>query len=97
MLLGGLTPFFLLAYFGEKDAEKCGQCDVCLKTIDHGFSEEKYKELSIQVLEILSHDAAGVDTLVEMLQETEKTVAQVLERMLQEGKIKRRVDLKFEL
>lgn len=87
---------FLLSYFGEKNAKSCGQCDVCLHTIRTKATEEEYQKYSEKIIESLQSEPKGLRELSVLINENEDFAGRVIERMLQEGRIQRRIDLKFE-
>lgn len=43
----------LLIYFGEKNPEDCGNCDVCLQRTETGLSEVEFKEIEYALTESL--------------------------------------------
>ena len=58
----------LVAYFGEKDAVRCGKCDVCLSRNSAQLSEWEFDELLRKVKPLLKAEAL---TLEEIMQKTE--------------------------
>ena len=60
----------LLEYFGEKDSEPCGQCDVCEARQERPLKKEKIKQLEAQITECLSISPRSMDMLVEEISET---------------------------
>lgn len=47
----------LLSYFGEKDIDGCGQCDVCLSKKKSGLADGTFKEIALRI-ETLLNDTA---------------------------------------
>lgn len=58
---------FLLRYFGEKDSHPCGQCDVCLQQHASGLRNSEFTGIA--------------DALLQLLEETPLTPAELAERM----------------
>lgn len=58
---------FLLRYFGEKDSHPCGQCDVCLQQHASGVRNSEFTGIA--------------DALLQLLEETPLTPAELGERM----------------
>ena len=58
---------FLLRYFGEKDSHPCGQCDVCLQRHASGLRNSEFTGIA--------------DLLLQLLEETPLTPAELAERM----------------
>ncbi len=44
----------LLQYFGQKNAEDCGQCDICIEKKKRGLSSKRGVEIERQLQEVLS-------------------------------------------
>ncbi|MDA3821393.1 MAG: RecQ family zinc-binding domain-containing protein [Bacteroidales bacterium] len=86
---------FLLSYFGEKKAKRCGQCDVCLGKKGEDISKEEYSKVSKAILNLLEKEPATISNFMENLSIEEDRLISVLESMMENGKIKRSKDLKF--
>ena len=58
----------LLSYFGEKDTEDCGCCDVCLAKNDSGLSNRDFNAIRDRLLELLStRPPLAVSSLIPIL------------------------------
>lgn len=58
----------LLSYFGEKDAEDCGCCDICLSKNDSGLNNRDFNAIRGQLLGLLSdRQPLPVTTLIPSL------------------------------
>lgn len=44
----------LLDYFGDKNTEDCGQCDICLKKNKLGITNKRYNDISRAIRELLT-------------------------------------------
>jgi ATP-dependent DNA helicase RecQ len=71
----------LLAYFGEKNADNCGQCDVCLKRKETELSADEFESIRNAIREALATQALTVDKLLKQIAYKEKKVLQVLSFM----------------
>ncbi|MFZ5941612.1 MAG: RecQ family ATP-dependent DNA helicase [Bacteroidota bacterium] len=87
---------FLLAYFGEKEVARCGQCDVCLQRNELGLSEYEFDLVVAAVKKILARERM---TLRQLVEETgipgEKSI-RVIEWLIDHHKLVRGEDLKLE-
>lgn len=54
----------LLSYFGEKNAARCGICDVCLKRNRLGLSDLEFEQISEQVKQLLQQKPQTVSDVV---------------------------------
>ncbi|MCF8345623.1 MAG: RecQ family zinc-binding domain-containing protein, partial [Bacteroidales bacterium] len=86
---------FLLSYFGEKGAGRCGQCDVCLGQKDKGVSQQVFDEIADAVLNILEDSPAGLTAIIGLIDREEEDVTSVVDMLLEEGRIRRGEDLLF--
>ncbi len=76
----------LLNYFGQKDAEDCGHCDVCLaRNKATSMSAETYNKISKFVLSRLKNEAVYYEELCKMDDFTVKEVAAVVRDMVGNG------------
>ncbi len=46
---------FLLLYFGQKNVDDCGQCDVCIEKKKRGLDSKQTDEIELKLKEILSN------------------------------------------
>ncbi len=80
---------YLLAYFGETGATRCGQCDVCLKLNKAGVSDYEYK----QVVDLIKPKImAGSATLEDLIHDldiniSENKVVNVIRYLKDNGRI----------
>lgn len=58
---------FLLEYFGEKNASRCGHCDICRKKNEAGLSRYEFDLISLNIKEIVRHGNVQPDELVRLL------------------------------
>ena len=86
----------LLAYFGEKDAKPCGQCDVCRRSRKGGAGEADFDTLRAALLQQLA-DGASL-TLPELARATghrEEDLTQVVRFMLDNDELHTDEGLRF--
>lgn len=87
----------LQGYFGEKDAEACGVCDVCrerkkrYRAKHKLFADEPNKggedSPEKQIWRIIEQDAVSVKELVERLSAEPDEMLAIIDRLMDEGKI----------
>jgi ATP-dependent DNA helicase RecQ len=70
----------LLSYFGEKNAARCGICDVCLKRNRLGLSDLEFEQISEQVKQLLQQKP---QTVSDVVNKTEKVKEQKTLRTIQ--------------
>jgi len=68
----------LLMYFGEKDTDDCGVCDVCLSRNSSGLNNFEYKSIRSQLIEKLKETPVLVKELIHNLSFTEEKVITVI-------------------
>jgi ATP-dependent DNA helicase RecQ len=78
----------LLAYFGEKDAPDCGQCDVCLARKARKSETERMQEISVQIMTTLAEGPLAVADLVERIPEDGALVRRTVEYLIGEERIR---------
>jgi ATP-dependent DNA helicase RecQ len=88
---------YLLSYFGEKNAKRCGQCDVCIGNKGKEISSKEYSEIAAIVIKNLKVEPMNMMQLVQQLNKEEEVLVIALEKLMEDGKLKRRLDLKFEI
>lgn len=65
----------LLRYFGQKKAENCCQCDVCLKKDEQGLRNHEFESIKNQIFEVLADGPLSLEELVGKIPcENEKSV-----------------------
>jgi len=85
----------LLAYFGEKNSEPCGQCDICLKNKETKLNENDFETIRSQVIELLSAKPLNIKELVKQTDLKESKVLQVVRFMLDNGEISENREMKL--
>ncbi|MFP4692200.1 MAG: ATP-dependent DNA helicase RecQ [Bacteroidales bacterium] len=79
----------LLAYFGETDAVRCGQCDVCLERNKTGVSSYEFEQILALVKPQIQEKQISLETLIHELdiQLSETKVINVIRYLQDKGKI----------
>ncbi len=77
----------LLAYFGEKDAKRCGQCDVCIKRNELELSKYEFDLILDDIKKILSEKEINMKDLVGKVQYPEEKTIKVVRWLLDNNKI----------
>ncbi len=86
---------FLLSYFGDTGAARCGQCDICLDRDDKHVSKEKFEAIQKRIGEILLEQPQELIKLIRSVDYDEKDVIIVIEHLLENGVIERRDDMQL--
>lgn len=79
---------FLLDYFGEKDALRCGKCDICTGRNDLGLSVYEFDLILEEIKNLLQVQNYKLEALVPKLNMEEEKVVKVIRFLLDNGKIK---------
>lgn len=83
---------FLLAYFGEKGRDKCGQCDVCMQDQELDVNKYEFDRAVEQARTLLRNKPLSLDELVkELVLPKEKSII-VIRWLLDHNKIFRGLD-----
>ena len=77
----------LLAYFGEKDTEVCGVCDICLKKKETNVSNDDFESIRSLVFNLLSKGPLTIHELVKQVKQKEPKTLQVVRFMLDNEEI----------
>jgi ATP-dependent DNA helicase RecQ len=64
----------LLAYFGEKNAPRCAQCDVCRRRNELDMTKYEFDSIVDKIKSILSQTPSTVENLVNQTENPEKTI-----------------------
>lgn len=81
----------LLEYFGEKDSERCGTCDVCQSRNQLDVSKYEFDQLAGKIKEMLK-DPIPYDKLLLGLDESNPKMREVLRWLIDHGKVVYRID-----
>ncbi|MEO0526133.1 MAG: RecQ family ATP-dependent DNA helicase [Bacteroidota bacterium] len=75
----------LLAYFGEKIAQDCGICDVCMERVS--VVHDVQKIISKDILRVLTQKQQSSRELIQSLPYRESIILKVLQQLLEDGQI----------
>ncbi len=81
----------LVSYFGEKDADRCGVCDVCVKQDKGKMKAGEFGTLAKTILSLLS-EKSTVQSLMIKLDAEESRVLDALQFLIAEGLVLRDAD-----
>ncbi len=76
----------LLAYFGEKDAKECGNCDYCSRKEKQSILKKEYDLIKLKAKELTENKAVTFKELIDKIDKDEDKVIKII-RELQENKI----------
>ena len=82
----------LLSYFGEKDAERCGNCDVCTKNNELDMSQYEFDLITENIREVIKHGNVMPDELVGIMDYPADKSITVIRWLLDNGKLKQGAD-----
>jgi len=77
----------MLSYFGEKDTQPCGKCDICLKKKETQISTEDFELIRLAIQEALVVEELTINALVKKVHFKEPKVLQVIRYMQDNGQI----------
>ncbi len=79
----------LLKYFGEKNAGKCGKCDVCLERNKTEVSNQEFDEVAGLIIPILKENPLNIEQLLSEIKTNipEKKILKVIQWLRDHGKI----------
>lgn len=76
----------LLQYLGEKNAEKCGICDVCLGRTKAEVSEDEFKAYQTKIQRLLKKEKLTLEEIVSSFaSKRENQILKTMEYLLDEG------------
>jgi len=78
----------LLAYFGEKDVERCGNCDVCSRRNELNLSKYEFDIILTQIKNILNFEPCLLNELIEKTDSDENKIIKVIQWLFENKKIK---------
>lgn len=87
----------LLAYFGEKDVEPCGQCDICLRNKENAVSNTDFEIIRKSIEEQLQIEPQTVHALVKQTNQKEQKILQVVRFLLDNGQVEQDEMLRLRL
>lgn len=79
----------LLEYFGEKNAYRCGQCDICTERNELDLSRYEFDSIVDKLKSELKQKALEFDTIVDLFPDKEEKAIKVIKWLIDNGKIKK--------
>ncbi len=78
---------FLLSYFGETDAYRCGMCDVCKERNELGLSAYEFNLILEEIKKVLLEETLSIDVLADRLSFAPEKTVRVARWLLDNGKL----------
>ncbi len=80
----------LLEYFGEKDTERCGKCDICLERNKLDLSKLEFDQVVELIKPVLTKKEMSIKALVDSLKTNipEKRIIKVIQWLIDNNKIR---------
>ena len=79
---------FLLEYFGEMNAQRCGQCDVCTRRNELQLSNIEFNAIFNDIKKLLKDDFLTSEQLVDRIDRSKDKVIKVIDWLLDNRKLK---------
>ncbi len=79
---------FLLGYFGEKNAEPCGQCDVCMRKSEKELKEEEFELMQEEIESITRMGPIALDELINKIPFNKDKLIHTIQWLLDNGYLK---------
>lgn len=77
----------LLAYFGEVDALRCGQCDICLERNKLELNDMQYEELLELIKQQLLEQALKTEQLLETYRGNDEKLLKMIQLLIDNGQL----------
>ena len=87
----------LLSYFGEKNAQPCGQCDVCLKRKETQVKDADFDKISKAILALINDEPLSIRQITSKLSLKENKVLQVVRFMMDNRQLQQGDDMKLRI
>ncbi len=86
----------LLEYFGQKNPNRCGQCDVCLKRNELGLSKYEFDLILNKIKALIQEKPLLLNEILESVKLHQDKLIKVIEYLFDNGKITRNEENKIE-
>jgi len=77
----------LLSYFGEKEADRCGTCDVCLKKNETGLSHFRFIQIENEIRQKMTNDKISLNDLVNQIPGSPDEIILVIRYLIEQREI----------
>lgn len=78
---------YLLSYFGEKNAARCGKCDICTRRNELDLSQYEFDLIITQLKELLQGKTLRLEDVIDFIDFEEDKVVKVVRFLLENGKV----------
>ena len=86
----------LLNYFGEKESQPCGKCDICLRNKENQLTEQEFQQIQSDIIRLLRDAATPLGTLLMKLPYKEQKILQVIRFLLDQHQISQNEQMKLQ-
>ncbi len=87
----------LLKYFGQKNAPKCGKCDVCMKKNEMGLGQFEFEYIQQKIINTLADKNLTTEQLTDSIDKKPDKIIKVIRWMLDNKEIKQNQNKKLYL
>ena len=68
---------FLLDYFGQKESENCGKCDVCIENKKTELSDKEFNDISFKIREMLNSQKMSYEQIIKAIAFNKEKIGKV--------------------
>jgi len=77
----------LLAYFGEKNAKECGNCDYCRRKANLELKKKEFENIKNEIRKILENESLTFNEVVHKIDKEEDIIIKIIRELQENGTI----------